>query len=226
MSSSPDSSRFTACVIGEATPEEQSAFDAALLKDAGLREEAVTLSRTAHRLTQALKGEEPVSLTIHQRNHVIQQGATQPVPLRTRVRPAWFGPTMATAGIAAFLALGFYVIPDKENSTPVKTQETGIPTVAIQSGAVSTKGSRPIAPPPSVATEGRTAPMLEVRSPEKPASLQRPAAIAATPPNIRLDPAPVPPALRAAKDSSPGGRPLPGNKRPVESLASPLVLPP
>lgn len=227
MSISPDQSRFTACVIGEATPEEQSSFDAALLTDAALREEAVTLSRTAHRLTHALKGETPVLLTNEQRHRVLQQGTTRAAaPVRRAGRPAWLGPTFATAGIAAAFALGLYLMPDMKTGTPPAGQETGIPSVAIQPGPASKAGSRPLIPPPSVATGVPASPMPAATSPASPARLERQAAMAATPPVIRVVPAPVPSSDGPEKDFSPAGRALPGKTIPVESLASPKVLPP
>ena len=75
MSFSPDQSRFTACVLGEGTPKAQASFDAAQLKDTALREEAVILSRTAHRLANAFKHETPVTLTLQQRHDSLRVGA-------------------------------------------------------------------------------------------------------------------------------------------------------
>ena len=220
MSTSPDQSRFSACVLGEATPAEQAAFDAALLKDATLREEAVTLSRTAHRLTTAFKQEAGLSLTISQRHAVMTHGSG-PVVSGKPVRPLWMTPTFATLGIAAALAFGVYVFAGAPSRTLGSKPETGLPSIAIHPVPDGKTGARPVLPPPLV-TSGPgavTIPAVTALESPDPASPQE--TMAATPPVIKVSPAPAHPERDPWKESEPASKPASGQSATGDSLASP-----
>ena len=108
MSFTPEQSRFTACLLGEGSPAEQAAFDAALLGDAALRAEAVALSRTAHRLEEALRREAARALAGPPRQAGLPRAAS---PVRRQARAvSWRGPTLATAALLA-LGLGGLALP-------------------------------------------------------------------------------------------------------------------
>ena len=227
MSLSSDDSHFTACVLGEATPEEQSSFDAALLADPTLREEAVTLSRTAHRLTTSLKREAPLTLTINHRHRVLQHGSVaSPATVRPAKRSVWLLPTLATTGIAACLAWGFYSIPSQKPAGPNIKTETGIPSVAMQPNVPGKAGTRPVIPPPALAREPGPSTLPDTSAPASPVRLERQDAIAATPPIIKVTPSPLPPTVETVRDFTPPGQRMPGRNTPVESLGGPQVLPP
>ena len=53
------------------------AFDAALLKDPALREEAVTLSRTAHRLAAAFRASSPTTLSSRRSRRAVHAAAEE-----------------------------------------------------------------------------------------------------------------------------------------------------
>lgn len=144
---------------------------------------------------------------------------------RKNTRPAWFGPTWATAGIAATLALGFYALPDKMKENPPQAPEQGILSVALEPRPISEAGPRPVAPPPPVAAGAPASPVLGASSPAKPVVVKQAAAMTATPPVLRV-PAPVPSNQGPIREPVVPGRPLPGKVIPVESFAGPQVLPP
>ena len=224
MSTSPDQSRFSACVLGEATPAEQSAFDAALLKDATLREEAVTLSRTAHRLATAFKQEAPLSLTLSQRHTVLSYGMAPAVPRRTS-RPAWTTPTCATLGIAAALALGLYLFAGTPPQPSGSGPEMGIPSIALKTVPDVGSGTHPVLPPPVVSSGPGAATIPEAAELESPVLPSRPETMAATPPVIKVSPAPVSPQRDVWNESDRVIKPASGQPATGESLASPAPRP-
>ena len=224
MSISPDQSRFSACVLGEATPEEQAAFDAALLKDATLREEAVTLSRTAHRLATAFRQEAPLSLTISQRHAVLSYGGVPAVP-RQPSRPAWMTPTFATLGIAAALALGLYLFAGTPTPPSGSKSEPGIPSIAIKTVPEAGSGTHPVLPPPVVTTRPGNATIPEATGLESPVLPPRPETMAAIPPVIKVSPAPVPPEREVLNGSERSIKPASSQPASGESLASPAPRP-
>jgi hypothetical protein len=218
----PDQSRFTACVIGEATPAEQASFDAAILDNAALRAEAVTLSRSANRLATALKQEAPVTLTPAQRQAIFEHGATRTsAKPRRNLRPVWFGPTLATAGIAAAVVLGFQALPGFRDGPPAPVTETGIPAIAIRPESPAKTGARPVVPPPSLAKG--TAPVMipAPGPPASPSSPGQPPAMAATPPVIIVDSVPAGPDRNPSRDLPPAAK-IKTGKNPMDgSLANP-----
>ena len=223
MSLSPDESRFTACVVGESRPDEQAAFDAALVHDAGLRGEALGIRRTALRLAAALRQESPVSLTLSQRHAVLQQG----IPARRNPsrRQAWLGPSLATAGIAAALALGLYALPGIR--VPSRGTEQGIPSVAIQQATTSKAVSMPILPPAAVGSGAPAAPGIpRAAPPESPAPPHPSEAMAAAPPVIKVVPAPPANKDGPLEDFAQPGQPRSGHAGPGGSLASPAPFKP
>ena len=224
MSTSPDQSRFSACVLGEATPAEQASFDAALLKDATLREEAVTLSRTAHRLATAFRQEAPLSLTLSQRHAVLSYGGAPAVP-RQASRPAWMTPTFATLGIAAALALGLYLFGGTPTPPSGSKSELGIPSIAIQKMPDAGSGTHPVLPPPVVTSGPRGATIPETAGLENPVPPYRPETMAATPPVIKVSPAPVHPERDVWKESDRITKPASSQPATGESLASPAPRP-
>ena len=227
MSLPSEHSHFTACVFGEATPAAQASFDAALLADPTLRDEAVTLSRTAHRLTTSLKQEAPLTLTINHRNRVLQHGSVAaPTSLRPAKRGAWLLPTLATAGIAACLTWVFYAIPMQNPAASDSTTETGIPSVAMQPNGSGKAGTPPAVPPPVLARESGTISLPDTPAPAIPVRLERQDAMAATPPIIKVVLGPLPPAAETVRDFTPPGQRMPSRSNPVESFGGPQVLPP
>ena len=224
MSTSPDQSRFSACVLGEATPAEQAAFDAALLKDASLREEAVTLSRTAHRLATAFRQEAPLSLTLSQRHAVLSYGMASAVPRRTS-RPAWMTPTCATLGIAAALALGLYLFGGTPTPPSSSKSEQGIPSIAIKTVPDVGSGTHPVLPPPVVTSGHGAVTIPEAAGLESPVLTSRPETMAATPPVIKVSPAPVSPQRDVWNEAGRVIKPASGQPATGESLASPAPRP-
>ncbi|MES2469244.1 MAG: hypothetical protein V4675_18200 [Verrucomicrobiota bacterium] len=224
MSTSPDQSRFSACVLGEATPAEQTAFDAALLTDATLREEAVTLSRTAHRLATAFRQEAPLSLTISQRHAVLSYGKGPAVP-RQPSRPAWMTPTCATLGIAAALALGLYFFTGTPPQPSGSKPEPGIPSIAIKTVPDAGSGTHPVLPPPVVSSRPGNATIPEATGLENPLPPSRPETMAATPPVIKVSPAPAHPERDVWKESDRITKPASSQPATGESLASPAPRP-
>ncbi len=227
MSISSDQSRFTACLFGEALPEEQSAFDAALRQDASLREEAASLSRTAHRLAAALNAESVVSLTSFQRQTVLDPAAAGPVVLpKKRSRPSWLLPTLATAGIAAGLGVVLYAVPGLDFKNTPDLPAGSIPAVAIQpSPAMTPPSTRPplTAPATGLARESHPAPLPlpEVAPPTGPIQPGNSSAITAKPPVITV----LPPSTQVepplVRDFSAPPSPAVGPPGAGESLASP-----
>ena len=229
MSISPDQSRLTACVIGEATPAEQASFDAAVLKDAALRAEAVTLSRTAHRLATALRQEESVGLTPTQRQAIFQHASQQALPptapkARMPRQRAWLGPTFATTGIAALITFGLYHLPVFQSRPAGPAAETGIPSVAIRPGAPDKSGTRPVPRPPALAKSRTPAAIPDTNHPTDPSSSSPPPPMSATAPVITVVPAPTLPARDAAlPEALPPVKPKAGKHAMDGTLASPVV---
>jgi hypothetical protein len=227
MSISPDKSAFTACVLGECPPAEKQAFEIALLQNAALREEAVAVSRIAHRLSTALKQEPAVGLTLTQRHAVLNQG-TAPAsaftsrPAVSSARRAWVGTTLATVGVAAALAIGLYLIPSESRRSQDAQAEVAIPAVSIHPASTSRPPGKPVAPPPQVTSGHRGSSSIpETAPPESPAQAMLPPAMAANPPTIMVEPAPAPPRI---PDGAVPGKPLkPGTAE--ESLAKPGARP-
>lgn len=222
MSISADKSAFTACVLGECPPDEKLAFDKALLQSAALREEAVAMARIAHRLSNALKQEPAVGLTLPQRHAVLNQGAVPSAPLPARPAPssarrAWVGTTLATMGVAAALALGLYLIPGQSLKAPATQAEASIPAVSIHPSSSNRSIGKPVVPPPLVSPGNRAvAGIPETAPPESPAQTTLPPAMAANPPTIVVEPAAG--KSRIPEGSSPGKPLKPGAA--AESLAN------
>lgn len=218
MSFTPEQSRFTACLLGESPPAEQAAFDAALLEDAALRAEALALSRTAHRLAQALRQEAPRALTAPPRlEEPLRRAAA---PRGQALASAWRGPTLATAAVLA-LVLGGLVLPWGSRPKAGDAGETmGLPTVAQQPAALGRKGAVPAAPVPSLTAAAAVPGALPILPP-MPVAAPAAEAMAAALPSRE--------SLRAPAVEVPGPReelaPPPGwpagQALPAGSLASP-----
>lgn len=197
MSISPDKSAFTACVLGEGPPSEKQAFDKELLQSAALREEAVAVSRIAHRLSNALKQESAVGLTPAQRNAIMNLGAaplnsTISRSVRVSPRRAWINTGLATLGVAAALALGLYLLPGTAPSASPVQASSPIPSITLQALVSPTRTpGKPVVAPPLVAPASRaTVGIPETAPPERPARTTILPAMAANPPTIVVEKAP------------------------------------
>jgi hypothetical protein len=220
MSPSSDESRFTAWVLGESPPEDQAVFEQALEQDPALRCEAGALHRTAGLLATALKQEPPVMMTTAQRHAVLEP--RRAVSLTTKAgRPAWWMPTLATAGIAAAVAIGAFVLPASPKAVTPAVSASGIPAVGIQPTSPAKPGHKPVLPPPAVATgSGLPVAIPDASSPPSPALLPPSGTMAAVPPVLE-----IPAASPAAKEPPlrppvPPVRSAPGNLAPGEALGS------
>lgn len=221
MSPSPDESRFTACVVGESLPEELAAFELALQQDPALHREAGALHRTARHLAAALKKEPALMLTMAQRQAVLEPGRGIALTKKP-ARPVWWDPTLATAGIAAAVAVGAFFLPAPTKSPAPSARAPGIPAVSIQSVPASKAGHKPVLPPPSVATgSGLPGTLPAASGLHSPAVLPRPGSMAAVPPVLEV-PGPVPPGDPKAtlNPPLPPVRLAPGKLAPGEALGS------
>lgn len=213
MPVSPEHSKFTACVLGEAPAADQAVFNKAVMSDASLREEALALSRTAHRLSEALRQEPLVYLTLPQRHAVLEPGSTigtGAAPPSTRLlqgisgaatsrlrKPArttrsWLTPTLTTGAVAAALGVGLFVLPGLGGKNPSAAgKNSGIPAVAIQPSVPgkTVQPPRPTPPPAATAAGKKTElPVPEGVSPESPARFLSSPSMAAHPPTIVVIP--------------------------------------
>ena len=93
MTAYPDDSSFTAAVLGGASASDGAAFRAGLAENPAWQQEAAAVSHTASRLGAALRQEPLVSLTIPQRQAVLN-------PER-RLVPAAAVPMLCTAACGA-----------------------------------------------------------------------------------------------------------------------------
>ena len=152
MSFNSEQSRFTACLLGEGSPAEQSAFEAALLEDAALRAEALGLSRAGQRLAAALQEEALRGLNPPLRE--VRRPLVAPAVRRPARRSAWVGPTLATAALVAGALMGLAVLPESRLEEGAGGALGGIPTVSMQRSAPDRVGSLPSAAVPSVAAGG------------------------------------------------------------------------
>jgi hypothetical protein len=220
MSLSPDQSRFTACVVGESLPEEQVAFDQALGQDPALRREAEALQQTARQLAAALKQEPPVMLTNAQRQGVLEPGGVVS-PAKKPARPAWWGPTLVTTGIAAAVAAGVFFLPAPPKSVMPSVKESGIPAVSIQPASVAKTGHKPVSLPPPVTTGSQLpATIPDTTGPQSPAALPPSGSMAALPPVLDVPAAPPPAKKDPVNSPAPPVRSVPGKPAPGEALGS------
>jgi hypothetical protein len=221
MSTSPDESHFTACVVGESLPEEQAAFALSLQQDSTLRREAEALHRTARHLAAALKSEPAVMLTSAQRKTVLDLRSAVSLT-KNQARPAWWVPTLATAGIAAAAAVGVLLLPAPPKGTVNPASGAGIPSVSIQPASTAIPGQKPVLPPPSVASGSELpATIPEAMGPVRPAVIPPSGAMAAVPPVLDVPAVPAPVEEAPLQPPVPPVRRSPGNLAPGEALGSP-----
>ena len=222
MSAPPDQSRLTACLLGEATPAEQSAFDSALLSDLILREEAASTTRAAQRLALALKQEAPVFLTPIHRQNILGHDRRHPLVTARRLSgAAWLAPTLATAGIAAALTLAVYTLPDFDSKRSNSTSDGGIPVVSIKPGPPPAKpASRPALPLPALGRKpaSQLTAMPDTAFPAGPVRIENQNAMTAMPPVITIVPNasnPDEPDMRVYSSPAPSalGKNSPGESR-------------
>lgn len=231
MTISSDQPRFTACLLGQCPTTEQAAFDRALLRSASLREEALSLSRTAQRLTLALAQEPGIAMTPAQRRNVLNQGrpaAVAPAVRRPMVaakkgKPAWygrfgqFGPTIATAGLAAALAIGVFLTMGSGSSNAGGKAPGGLNGVSILPTPSDPTLSKPVARPSIVKTPAgappSSLPVVPPRLPDGPQRSLTPGSMAARTPDLELpaspaeSPLPTPPGDEAAMEYIRSGNP-------------------
>ncbi len=220
MSISPDESHFTACVVGESMSEDQAAFALSLQQDPALRREAEALHRTARHLAAALQQEPAVMLTLAQRQAVLEPGS---VVSRTKNQagPAWWGPTLATAGIAAAAAVGVLLLPAPPKGSVNPVRGADIPSVSIQPASTAIPGRKPVVPPPPVATGSELpATIPEAMGPVRPAVIPPSGAMAAVPPVLDVPAVPAPVEKAPFQPPVPPVRKSPGNLAPGEALGS------
>lgn len=230
MSPSSDKSPFIAALFGEGTPADEAHLTAALAEDPVLRREAESLRQTARRLGAALKQEPSLKLTPAQRTTVLTSApgitpSPASVVVRKVVRPAWWGPTLATAGIAAGIAVASLIFLVPGRSTPRASASAPeaqvIPAVGIQPAAAAPEIRKPVPPLPPGLTAGPGLPgtIPNAAGPQSPVTLPPAGSMAATPPVLEVPPVPPSRPELPLKPGSPG-RSSPGKLRPGEALGS------
>lgn len=217
MSFTPEQSRFTACLLGEGSPAEQAAFDAALLGDAALRAEAVALSRTAHRLEEALRREAARALAGPPRQAGLPRAAS---PVRRQARAvSWRGPTLATAALFA-LGLGGLALPWGSPPQVGDSPGGGLARLVLQPAVPGRKGALPPASVPSLEAAGVVPGALPILPPGPVAAAAPEAMAAALPTREILRPPAAEAPVRSKALGPPPDAPA-GPAPPAGSLASP-----
>jgi hypothetical protein len=127
--------------------------------------------------------------------------------------------------MAAALALGLYLFGGTPTPPSGSNSELGIPSIAIQKMPDAGSGTHPALPPPVVTSGPRAATIPETAGLENPFPPSRPETMAATPPVIKVSPAPAHPGRDVWKESDRIIKPA--SRQPVtgESLASPAPRP-
>ncbi len=223
MSLTPDHSHFTAGALGEMPPSGPAGFGPALEKNPSLRAEAEAVRAAAERLRAAFRQEPAVFLTTVQRHAVLHPAAapTRAAAVGRPRRPAWQGSVLATAGVAATLALAAWLWPAPGTGVPADPGASGIPAVAVQPVPGGRTAPRPVGPVPPVGGNPRTGELPDSVLTENSADRPGSGPMAATPPGPGIVPASSPQETGPLNEFAPPVRTGAKAPGPEESLASP-----
>lgn len=231
MTLQPEHPDFTSAALGEASLDELADYQAAVSGNPAFQSEADSLLHTACLLRAALQSEAVHSLSPAQRAAVFT-GQTAPPSVthangnhrqsaavsrhRGGSRVAVWKPILATAGIAAAIALGIFLFPalsgprNASESTPA-----GIPGITLNPGpAVPPSSSPALGPPVRPKNETFLQPGSTI---EGPVTFPIPQSIATVPPEIEI----IPTSPAKLRDLSPPRAPAPGSRQPGNSIAAP-----